>query len=91
MNGLEDRVNITLNQSKRPVGDKPFWELLKQVRYARFFYVRAKSDQLDEKAWAHAWIVCHSHAHTVALEGDYFNGDGGCDAAITQATKQDTN
>lgn len=44
MDGLEDRVNITLSEPKRPEGDKPFWELLKAVRYARMFYVRAESD-----------------------------------------------
>jgi hypothetical protein len=86
LDGLEDRIDITLSQSKRPSGDKPFWELLKLVRYARTFYVRADSDRLDEKAWAHAWVVCHSHAHTVAVVGD-FDGDGGCGDAISQASK----
>jgi hypothetical protein len=87
LNGIEDRVDITLSQSKRPSGDKPYWELLKQVRYARMFCARADSDNLDKKAWAHAWVVCSSHAHTVAAEGEYFDGDGGCSEAISQASK----
>jgi hypothetical protein len=87
LNGLQDRVDITLGQSKRPSGDKPFWELFKQARYARESYVRAESDHLDKKAWTHAWGVCYAHAHTIALEGKYFNGDGGCGDAISEASK----
>jgi hypothetical protein len=88
LNGLEDRIDITLSQSKRPSGDKPFLDLLKEARYARMFYERAyvQSD-LNLKAWAHAWVVCSSHAHTVAVEGEYFDGDGGCSDAISQASK----
>jgi len=87
MNGLEDRVDIALSESKRPSGDKPFWELLKLARYSRRFYVTAKHDGLKEKPWEHAWIVCSSHAHTIAIEGQYFNGDGGCSDAIAEASK----
>jgi hypothetical protein len=88
LNRLEDRIDIALSQSKRPSGDKPFLDLLKAARYARMFYERADSDNLDKKAWAHAWVVCHSDAHTVAVEGEYFDGDGaGCSDAISQASK----
>jgi hypothetical protein len=88
LNRLEDRIEIALSQSKRPSGDKPFLDLLRAARYARMFYARADSDNLDKKAWAHAWVVCSSHAHTVAVEGEYFDGDGAeCSDAISQASK----
>jgi hypothetical protein len=87
MKGIEDRVDIALNDKAQPraPGDLPYWDLLKNVKYARKFYVIADSSQ--QKAWSHAYITCQAHAHTIALDGD-FDGDGGCGDAIDAATHQ---
>jgi len=84
MESIEDRVNIALNDKsqRRSPGDMPYWDLLKNVKYARGFSI------YSGKAWLHAYITCYAYAHTVALEGDYFNGDGGCGNAIDAATHQ---
>lgn len=63
--------------SRRLSGDTPYWDLLKNVKYAHKWYVIA--DPVQRKAWSHADATCEGYAHTVALEGDYFNDDGGCD------------
>jgi hypothetical protein len=88
MASLEDRVDIALNDKaqRRSAGDSPYWDLLKNVKYARKFYVISEPPQ--RKAWTHAYITCHAYAHTVAIEGDYFKGDGGCGDAIEAATHQ---
>jgi hypothetical protein len=87
MSSIEDRVDIALSDEsrQRSSGDAPYWDLLKNVRYARYFYVIADPEQ--RKAWSHAYITCRAYAHTVALEGSYFNGDGGCGTAIDAATQ----
>jgi hypothetical protein len=87
MEGLEDRVNVELSDKsrRRSSGDVPFWDLLKSVKYARKVYVTVDPDQ--QKAWSRAYVTCHAYAHTVALEGEYFNGDGGCEAAMKAATR----
>ena len=85
MESIEDRVNIALSDMRhQPSGDTPYWDLLKNVKYARKFYVIADPEQRE--AWSHAYITCEAHAHTIALEGDYFDGDGGCGTAIDAAT-----
>lgn len=88
MDGLEDRINISLNDKSRSrtTRDVPFWDLLKSTKYARKMYVIVDKDQ--QKAWSHAYVTCEAHAHTVALEGEYFNGDGGCEDAIEAAVHQ---
>jgi len=88
MESLEDRVNIALNDKarQRASGDVLFWDLLKSVKYTRKVLVTIDRDQRE--AWVKAYATCHSYAHTVALEGDYFNGDGGCEDAIEAATRQ---
>jgi hypothetical protein len=88
MQSIEDRVNIALNDKSRhrASGDIPFLDLLKSVKYARKVYVTIDRDQRE--AWVHAYATCHSYAHTVALDGEYFNGDGGCDDAIGAAARQ---
>jgi hypothetical protein len=87
MGSIEDRVDIALSDKsrRRSSGDAPYWDLLKNVRYARKFYVIADPEQ--RRAWSHAYITCEAHAHTVALEGIYFDGDGGCGTAIDAATR----
>jgi hypothetical protein len=87
MESIEDRVDIALSDKsrQRSSGDAPYWDLLKNVKYARKFYVIADPEQ--GKAWSHAYITCQAHAHTIALEGDY-DGDGGCGTAIDAATHQ---
>lgn len=85
--GLEDRINIALSdKSRRSSGDVPYWDLLKTVRYARKVYVTVDADQ--RKTWSHVYVTCEAHAHTIALQGIYFNGDGGCGEAIHSATNQ---
>jgi hypothetical protein len=87
LDGLEDRINIALSESKRSSGDKSFWELLRLVRYTRHTYVFVDPNLNTGKAWAHAYTVCASHAHTVALEGEYFNSDrDGCEEALEAAS-----
>ncbi len=88
MASLGDRIDIALNDKtqRRSAGDVPYWDLLRHVKYARTFYI--VSDPPQRKAWMHAYITCHAYAHTVAIEGDYFNGDGGCGDAIDAATHQ---
>jgi hypothetical protein len=87
LDGLEDRINITLSESKRPSGDKPFWELLRLVRYTRHSYVFVDPGLHTGSAWSHAYIVCASRAHAVALEGEYFNSArDGCETALEAAT-----
>ena len=87
MTSIEDRVDIALSKSRRrSSGDVPYWDLLKSIKYARKCYVTVDPDQ--RKAWSHATITCEAHAHTIALEGDYFDGDGGCGTAIDAATHQ---
>lgn len=86
MDGLQDRIEITLSESKRPSGDKPLYELLKETRYARDMYASGSFKEKRE-AWSHAYIVCAAHAHTAAVEGELFKGDGGCSDAISEATK----
>jgi hypothetical protein len=83
---IEDRVDIELNDKslRRSSGDNPYWDLLKTVKYAHKFYVL--SDPGTRKIWSHANIICASYAHGVALDGEYVR-DGGCDAAIDEATK----
>jgi hypothetical protein len=85
---IEDRIDIALNDKtqRRSPGDVPYWDLLKNVKYARKLY--ATADPPQRKAWSDAYIACHAYAHTVAIEGDYFNGDGGCNDAIGAATHQ---
>jgi hypothetical protein len=85
---LEDRIDVALKDKAqhRSPGDAPYWDLLKSVKYARRFYVT--SDPPQRKAWSHAYITCQAHAHTIAIEGDYFDGDGGCGDAIDAATHQ---
>ncbi|HEU0046269.1 MAG TPA: hypothetical protein VFQ43_01535 [Nitrososphaera sp.] len=82
MESIEDRVNIVLSDKSRQrlSGDTPYWDLLNNVKYARKFYVIAGPEHRE--AWSHAYITCEAHAHTIALEGDYFDGDGGCGTAI---------
>src|SRR5882762_991530 len=69
MDSIEDRVDIALSDKsrQRSSGDAPYWDLLKNVRYARKFYVITDPEQ--RKAWSHAYITCGAHAHTIALEG----------------------
>jgi hypothetical protein len=88
MQSIEDRVDIALSDksSRRLSGDTPYWDLLKNVKYAHKWYVIA--DPVQRKAWSHADATCEGYAHTVALEGDYFNDDGGCETAIHAATHQ---
>jgi hypothetical protein len=86
MESIEDRVNIALSNKsqQRSSDDAPYWDLLKNVKYARKFYVIADREQRE--AWSHAYITCDAHAHAIALEGIYF-GDGGCGTAIDAATR----
>jgi hypothetical protein len=86
---LEDRVDIALNDKaqRRPPGDAPYWDLLKSVRWVRPWYVNA-GDSAQRKVWGHVYATCAAYAHTVAIEGDYFNGDGGCGDEIDPATHQ---
>jgi hypothetical protein len=85
---IEDRIDIALNDrtQRHSPGDVPYWNLLKNVKYARKLY--ATIDPPQRKAWSDAYIACYAYAHTVAIEGDYFNGDGGCNDAIGAATHQ---
>lgn len=85
MDGIQDRIEITLSESKRPSGDKPFYELLRSTRWARNTYVESGPD--TRKAWSSVYIRCSAYAHTVAKEGELFDGDGGCDGAIAEASK----
>jgi hypothetical protein len=88
MAAIEDRVSVTLNDKsrKRAAGDVPFFDLLKSAKYARKFEVSI--DRELREAWIKAYATCYSYAHTVALEGEYFNGDGGCGDAIGAAVHQ---
>jgi hypothetical protein len=86
MESIEDRVNIALSDMRqRSSGDTPYWDLLKNVKYARTFYVIADREQRE--AWSHAYSTCYAHAHTIALEGIYLDGDGGCGSAIDAAIR----
>src|SRR6266404_2465797 len=38
---LEDRIDLTLDESKRPAGDKPFFKLLKQAKNQKYLYLLA--------------------------------------------------
>ena len=47
MESIEDRVNIALSDMRhQPSGDTPYWDLLKNVKYARKFYVIADPDNV---------------------------------------------
>jgi len=87
MGSIEDRVEIALSDTsrQRSSGDGPYWDLLKTVSYVRTFYVIA--DPQHWKAWSQAYAICHTHAHTIALGGE-FDDDGGCGTAIDAATHQ---
>jgi hypothetical protein len=87
MTSIEDRVDIQLSDKSRrsSSGDSLYWELLKNVRYARKFYIVAYPT--EQKAWLHAYVSCQVQAHSIALDGD-FDGDGGCGTAIDKATHQ---
>jgi hypothetical protein len=87
MDGLEDRMTITLGDrhAKRPSGDIPYLDLLKIVKYVRRVLVTRDGNGNDKEAWGKAYVKCAAYAHTVALEGTMFDGDGGCEAAIDVA------
>ena len=85
MTELEDRINLTLNESKHPAGDTPYLDLLRTAKYARSTYTTAYSQKDDNRmAWMRAYSVCYSEAHTAAMDGEY-RGQKKCDAAIEAA------
>jgi hypothetical protein len=50
MDGIQDRMEITLNEGKRPAGDTPYRDPLLKVRYARYMYTLAFSNK--DASWA---------------------------------------
>jgi len=85
MRELEDRILLTLNESKRPAGDTPYLDLLRTAKYARSMYTIAYSRKDDNRmAWMRAYSACYSEAHTAAMDGQY-RGQAKCDAAIEAA------
>ena len=87
LDGLEDRITVTLSETtKRPSGDKPYLELLKTVRYVRETYT-TRDTEASRAVWGRVYVTCSAYAHTVALNGEMFNGDGGCVTAVKAATE----
>jgi hypothetical protein len=89
MDSLEDRITVTLSESKRPSGDQPYFELLKAARFARKFNVLAEDH--FRSPWVQAQVTCTAYAHTVAIEGELYNGDGGCEDAVHKAANPPAN
>ncbi|MGD0227706.1 MAG: hypothetical protein ABSF71_35775 [Terriglobia bacterium] len=81
---LEDRVNITLSQPRRPAGDAPFWELLQHASFAKHMYLMDAYLSRANTKWLIASDICPETAHRIALDGEYFS-DGGCRDAIDKA------
>lgn len=84
MAALEDRVNITLSESRRPEGDAVFWELLKNASFSTHMYLMDAYLSRANTKWLAASEICPEAAHRIALEGEYFS-DGGCRDAMNKA------
>jgi hypothetical protein len=80
---LEDRVNITLSESRRPEGDAVFWELLKNASFSKHMYLMDAYLSRENTKWLVASEICPETAHRIALDGEYFSG--GCRDAVDKA------
>jgi len=87
MDGLENRIQITLNNPPRPAGDALYYELLRSARYAREALLQA--DKSQSKLWVQAWAACDAYGTTSATEGTFIKAQADdCDAKIKAATAQ---
>jgi hypothetical protein len=87
MDGLENRIQITLNKPPRPAGDALYYELLRSARYAREALIQA--DKSQSKLWVQAWAACDAYGTTSATEGTFIKAQADdCDAKIKAATAQ---
>ena len=83
---LEDRIEITLSEKGTPLGDKDFFQLLKDTKdttrsflYAwqdEFSDVKNRTEKKKRRAfWSNVYATCYASAHTVALQGAMFPND----------------
>jgi hypothetical protein len=78
---LEDRITITLSESKRSAGDESFFELLKHAKDSRMYSFTLALLQQDHKPrysskktldmWTEVSNTCQTLAHQIALDGVY--------------------
>jgi len=78
---MEDRITITLSESKRSAGDKPFFELLKHAKDSEMYSFLLAFRLQDHKKsyttkktldrWLETASTCKLLAHRTALDGIY--------------------
>ncbi len=87
LGSLEDRITITLSESRHPSGDEPFFKMLKNARFAHFMYMSCFEDC---SLWKDSNFFCLSRAHAIALDGmlrhSYFQT---CDDYVNAAMAHD--
>lgn len=73
---LEDRISV--GESGRAAGDKPYFELLKDTKSSSRFRLEWAKESKEWEMWLAISVGCQVRAHSDALGGSYGSYDSEC-------------